>query len=195
MMSALYLRGLKQGDMQMTVNGLLSAGLFFFLSQAKPLQNISEKRPSNSVFCTAVIMSICGQFIVHFISLLATLELSYNHSSGSQLHVSTDGKFHPDLINTSTYILCTLMQVNNFVVNYRGEPFTQSVQDNQLLWRSVQVIYVIILVLAGGQLEPLNDLLQLTPSPSSQFQIYFILILLFNTVATYSINKLSLLFE
>jgi manganese-transporting P-type ATPase len=34
MMSALYLRGLKQGDMQMTCSGLITAGLFFFLSQA-----------------------------------------------------------------------------------------------------------------------------------------------------------------
>ena len=33
MMSALYLRGLKQGDMQMTFSGLITAGLFFFLSQ------------------------------------------------------------------------------------------------------------------------------------------------------------------
>ena len=35
MMSALYLRGLKQGDMQMTSSGLITAGLFFFLSQVR----------------------------------------------------------------------------------------------------------------------------------------------------------------
>jgi cation-transporting ATPase 13A1 len=33
MMSALYLRGLKQGDTQMTATGLVIAALFFFLSQ------------------------------------------------------------------------------------------------------------------------------------------------------------------
>ena len=35
MMSALYLRGLKQGDMQMTFSGLITASLFFFLSQVR----------------------------------------------------------------------------------------------------------------------------------------------------------------
>jgi cation-transporting ATPase 13A1 len=36
MMSALYLRGLKQGDTQMTATGLVIAALFFFLSQVSP---------------------------------------------------------------------------------------------------------------------------------------------------------------
>ena len=40
MMSALYLRGLKQGDMQMTSSGLITAGLFFFLSQVCNLTSI-----------------------------------------------------------------------------------------------------------------------------------------------------------
>jgi hypothetical protein len=35
MMSALYLRGLKQGDTQMTATGLVIAALFFFLSQVR----------------------------------------------------------------------------------------------------------------------------------------------------------------
>ena len=37
MMSALYLRGLKQGDTQMTASGLVVAALFFLLSQVKVL--------------------------------------------------------------------------------------------------------------------------------------------------------------
>ena len=42
------------------------------------------------------------------------------------------------------------MQVNNFVINYRGHPFTKSIQENTMLYRSIQVIYVAILILAGG---------------------------------------------
>ena len=41
MMTALYLRGLKQGDFQMTANGIVTAGLFFFLSLAKPVGRIA----------------------------------------------------------------------------------------------------------------------------------------------------------
>eukprot|EP00605_Chrysophyceae_sp_TOSAG23-4_P000630 GSChrysophyteH1.ASY1.ANO1.711.1 assembled CDS len=46
MMTALYLRGLKQGDFQMTANGIVTAGLFFFLSLAKPVGRIATTKPT-----------------------------------------------------------------------------------------------------------------------------------------------------
>lgn len=82
------------------------------------------------------------------------------------------------------------LQVNNFVVNYRGHPFTQSIQENIALWRSVQFIYAALLVIAGGQLEPLNDLLQMAPFPSPTFQAYLIGILLCNFGFCFSVEKL-----
>lgn len=82
------------------------------------------------------------------------------------------------------------LQVNNFVVNYRGHPFTQSIQENIALWRSVQFIYAALLIIAGGQLEPLNDLLQMAPFPSPTFQAYLIGILLCNFGFCFSVEKL-----
>ena len=87
------------------------------------------------------------------------------------------------------------MQINNFVMNYRGHPFTQSIQENELMWRSVQVLYVLLLVIVGGQLEPLNDFLQLAPFPSSDYQMYLIALLVTNTAAIYGVEKFSLLYE
>jgi cation-transporting ATPase 13A1 len=81
------------------------------------------------------------------------------------------------------------MQVNNFVVNYRGHPFTQSIQENTLLWRSVQGIYASLLIVAGGQLPPLNDFLQLAPFPSSNFQAILIAILVLNFGVSFAIEK------
>lgn len=75
------------------------------------------------------------------------------------------------------------------MVNYRGHPFTQSIQENTALWRSVQVIYTALLIVAGGQLEPLNDLLQMAPFPSPIFQASLIGILLFNFGVCYGIEK------
>ena len=43
MLSALYLHGVKQGDTQMTIVGLIVAALFFFASQAPPLQELAPK--------------------------------------------------------------------------------------------------------------------------------------------------------
>ena len=112
MMSALYLQGLKQGDVQMTANGLLSAGLFFFLSQAKPLQRIAPKKPASSVFSFTVLFSIGGQFLVHFLSLTATFTLCKQFATHNERrHVLADGKFQPDLVNSAIYIVCTIMQV------------------------------------------------------------------------------------
>jgi cation-transporting ATPase 13A1 len=189
MMSALYLRGLKHGDRQMTATGLLSAGLFFFLSQTKPLLQIAPERPPATVFHRSVSLSILGQFIVHFVSLLAILRVSEKYIAPDDSTLAPDGAFQPNIINTSMFLLSVVMQTNNFIVNYRGHPFTQSIGDNFALWRSIQAVYAVIVIAVGGQFEPLNDLLQLTSFPDPQFQIYLLVILGFNFAATWSIEK------
>jgi cation-transporting ATPase 13A1 len=195
MMSALYLKGLKQGDFQMTASGLIVAGLFFFLSQAKPVQKISSCKPPSSIFAKSVAFSILGQFIVHFVSLLATLYLCESYMTKDDFSLAADGKFQPNIVNSSVYLLSALMQVNNFVVNYRGHPFTQALNENVVLWRSIQVLYGTFLILAGGQLEPLNDLLQMARFPSPEFQVVLITILVLNFVICFMIEKLCRKFE
>lgn len=130
-MSALYLRGLKQGDVQMTANGLVTAALFFFLSQAKPLAKISTARPAKSVFSTAVVFSIVGQFLVHFACLFCTLALCARYAPREEdaVQISADGRFQPNLVNSAVFLLSAVMQINNFVVNYRGSPFTQGISS------------------------------------------------------------------
>lgn len=188
MMSALYLRGLKQGDTQMTASGLVIAALFFFLSQAKPVPGISTQRPVSSIFAKAVVLSLLGQFLVHFASLLGVLFICEQYVAKDDFSLSADGKFQPNVVNSAVFLLSALMQVNNFVVNYRGHPFTQSITENIYLWRSVQVLYGVLLVVAGGQLEPLNDLLQMAPFPSPEFQAYLLGILVFNFAACYGVE-------
>lgn len=190
MMSALYLRGLKQGDTQMTATGLVIAALFFFLSQAKPVPGIAAQRPTSSIFAKSVVFSLLGQFIVHFASLLAVLYICEQYVAADDFSLSADGKFQPNVVNSAVFLLSALMQVNNFVVNYRGHPFTQSIFENIYLWRSVQVLYGVLLVVAGGQLEPLNDLLQMAPFPSPEFQAYLLGILVFNFGACYTVESL-----
>lgn len=137
MMSTLYLSGLKQGDMQMTVLGLVTAAMFFVVSQSKPLPRLMNQRPPVSIFQFSVVLSVIGQFMVHLTSLLVTLALSKSYfidSSTASSSISSslifaadsnpDGRFRPNIINTSVYLISMTMQLNNFVVNYRGHPFT-----------------------------------------------------------------------
>lgn len=195
MMSALYLRGLKQGDTQMTASGLIVAALFFFLSQAKPLAGISAERPTSSIFSRAVGISILGQFVIHFCSLLVILQICERYLEADSFSLAADGKFQPNIVNSAVFLLSALMQVNNFVINYRGHPFTQSISENVYLWRSVQALYAVLLIVVGGQLEPLNDLLQIAPFPSSEFQAYLLLILVSNFGASYAVESFSRRFE
>lgn len=189
MMSALYMRGLKQGDTQMTASGLIIAALFFFLSQAKPLQRISPIKPPSTVFALSVVLSILGQFIVHLCSLVAVLHLCETFTAAEDFSLSPDGKFQPNVVNSSVFLLSAVMQINNFVINYRGHPYTQSITENVTLWRSVQVLYCVLLIVAGGQLEPLNDLLQMAPFPSSEFQGYLIAIVGSNFLLAYGVEQ------
>lgn len=187
-MSSLYLLGLKSGDTQLTISGLVTAALFFFMSLSKPLQEVDASRPPSSVFELQVYSSILGQFLVHLASLLAVLKLCEPHMNRDDSSLSPDGKFQPNIVNSAMFLLSSLMQINNFVVNYRGHPFTQALSDNKYLWRSVLGAYGGILLLVGGQFEPLNDLVQMVPLPSASFQISLIGILVFNITAAYVVE-------
>lgn len=193
MMSSLYLQGLKQGDTQMTATGLCTAGLFFFISRAKSLPRLSPEKPPDSVFAKSVIMSIAGQFIVHLACLVAVLHLCGQHSDprDQSSRPIPDSRFQPNLVNSSVYLLASMIQVNNFVVNYRGHPFTESIWDNAALSKSLLAIYCVIFVLVSGVFEPLSDFLQLVAFPSVEFQYYLGLVLAFNLCAAYGIEKLS----
>ena len=173
----------------MTATGFVSAGLFFMISQAKPMQLISPLKPPSSVFCYQVMCSISCQFLIHLASLLITLTLCESSASEDEsLHALPDGTFQPNTVNSAVFLLSAVMQVNNFVVNYRGHPFTQSIFENATLWRSIQVIYVVLLVVAGGQVAPLNDFLQMSAFPSPNFQAILVAILMANFGLCYGIE-------
>ncbi len=44
------MQGVKLGDLQATVMGMLSAALFFVISHAKPLEHLSADRPHTMIF-------------------------------------------------------------------------------------------------------------------------------------------------
>lgn len=64
------------------------------------------------------------------------------------------------------------------------------IQDNMMLWRSVQCLYASITLAVSGVLEPLNDLLQLAPFPSGapEFKSFLMMILVSNLGCTYAIE-------
>lgn len=75
-LTSLYLLGVKQGDTQSTLAGLLIAILFMLLSYAKPLGELSEKRPVSNIFTTPVLLSMFGQFVIHMSTLVIVVYIT-----------------------------------------------------------------------------------------------------------------------
>lgn len=63
--------------MQATFQGFLSAGLFFFVANAKPRKTLSPARPHQSVFSPYVILSLLGQFAVQIGFIVYMFRRSY----------------------------------------------------------------------------------------------------------------------
>ena len=182
----------------MTATGLITALLFFFISQAKPLQKLSPFSPPSSIFAKSVIISICGQFLVHFLCIYSVLHICREKLAGdlSSSRVIPDAPFQANLVNSCMYLLHLAIQNNNFVINYRGAPFTMSIWDNKMLWRSVQILYALLLLLVSDTFPPVNDLLQLVRLPNDiVFQYQLGLILVFDLTLLYLVEKGSQLLE
>jgi cation-transporting ATPase 13A1 len=75
-MSVMYLNGVKLGDTQATISGVIIALLFMFLSNSSPHAKLSSRRPHSKVFCTYFMVSMLGQFLLHFLFIVGTYEYS-----------------------------------------------------------------------------------------------------------------------
>ena len=188
-LSKLFLHGVKQGDRQLTILGVVVAALFFFVTRAEPLSTLSPIRPPASVLCVQALVSIAGQFFLHLATIILATEAALSFVDPFDPSLVPDGPFNPNVLNSCTFLLtcvstgrwatlgtCKLsffrspllfwFSVNTFAVNYRGRPFMKDLRENKLFYRSLQVCYSVLAICALEIFPPLNDLLQLTSLPS-----------------------------
>lgn len=69
-LSVLYLEGIKFGDGQVTVSGMLMSVCFLSISRAKSVEGLSKERPQPNIFNIYIIGSILGQFAIHIVTLI-----------------------------------------------------------------------------------------------------------------------------
>ncbi len=75
-LSVLYHEGIKYGDTQATISGMLTAMCFLFISRSQPLKKLASKRPLNRIFTPFMLASILGQFAIHLSALMYISDLS-----------------------------------------------------------------------------------------------------------------------
>ncbi|EPZ35221.1 Cation-transporting P-type ATPase domain-containing protein [Rozella allomycis CSF55] len=121
-MTVMTLDGLRSSDFQQTFAGIILASSFLFLSQSKPLDQLSIYRPPYKIFSFYFLSSLLIQFAIHFSCLFYTVSLV--KSISGQLDYNLERKFEPNLLNSSIFLLSLSMQVSTFLANYQVHLFT-----------------------------------------------------------------------
>ncbi|GMH17830.1 hypothetical protein Nepgr_019671 [Nepenthes gracilis] len=164
-LSVMYLDGVKLGDVQATISGVFTAAFFLFISHARPLPTLSAARPQPHVFCSYVFLSLLGQFSLHLLFLISAVKEAEKYMPDECLEPDSD--FHPNLVNTVSYMVGLMLQVATFAVNYMGHPFNQSIYENKPFLCALVVAVGFFTVITSDLFRDLNNWLKLVPLPSA----------------------------
>lgn len=162
-LSVMYLDGVKLGDIQATISGVFTAAFFLFISHARPLPTLSSERPHPNIFCAYVLLSLLGQFSVHLFFLISSVKEAEKYMPDEC--IEPDASFHPNLVNTVSYMVSMMLQVATFAVNYMGHPFNQSISENRPFRYALIAAAGFFTVITSDLFRDLNDWLKLVPLP------------------------------
>lgn len=158
-LSVLYLAGIKFGDGQSTISGILLSVCFLSISRGRPIEKLSKERPQDGIFNTYIMGSILGQFAVHIITLIyITREIYILEPREPQ--VDLEKEFSPSLLNTGMFLLQLAQQVSTFAVNYQGLPFRESIKDNKGMYYGLLGVAGLALAGATEFFPELNEAMQ-----------------------------------
>ncbi|WOL01814.1 putative manganese-transporting ATPase PDR2 [Canna indica] len=162
-LSVMNLDGVKLGDIQATISGVFTAAFFLFISHARPLQTLSAARPHPNIFCAYVFLSLLGQFAIHLFFLMSSVNEASKYMP--EECIEPDSEFHPNLVNTVSYMVNMMIQVATFAVNYMGHPFNQSIPENKPFKIALFAAVGFFTVITSDLFRDLNDWLKLEPLP------------------------------
>ncbi|KAI5779355.1 cation transporting ATPase [Geopyxis carbonaria] len=186
-LSVLYLDGIKFGDGQVTISGMLMSVCFLSLSRAKPIEKLSKERPQPNIFNFYIIGSVLGQFAVHIVSLIyisryvAILE-------PKDPNVDLEGEFAPSLLNSAVYLLQLIQQISTFAINYQGRPFRESMRENKGMYYGLVGVAMVAFCCSTEFVPEINEKLKLVPFTEG-FKATMTATMVADYVACYIIEK------
>ncbi|KAJ3156879.1 hypothetical protein HDU86_003414 [Geranomyces michiganensis] len=164
-MSVLYLAGIKQGDWQATIAGMMITVCFFGIAKSTPLEELSRQRPQSNVFNHYVIVSVLGQVACHVASLMYIQKEAIEYAEDLDEEIKLDAEFQPNLLNSGVYLVSLIMQISTFAINYQGLPFRESIFNNKALYHSLMAVGAVAVLAAMEWSDALNEYMQLVPFP------------------------------
>ncbi|KAG9258768.1 cation pump, Ca2+ pump [Emericellopsis atlantica] len=162
-LSVLYLEGIKFGDTQYTISGMLMSVCFLSISRARVVEGLSKERPQPNIFNVYIIGSILGQFAVHISTLIYVARLSEKIEPRSGDDVDLEAEFSPSLLNSAIYLLQLIQQISTFAINYQGRPFRESLSENKGMYWGIVGVSGLAFVCAMELIPEINEQMKLVP--------------------------------
>ncbi|KAL3496791.1 hypothetical protein BJX62DRAFT_192959 [Aspergillus germanicus] len=168
-LSVIYLDGIKFGDGQVTISGMLMSVCFLSISRAKSVEGLSKERPQPNIFNVYIIGSVLGQFAIHIATLIYLSNYVYKIEPRDS-DVDLEGEFEPSLLNSAIYLLQLIQQISTFSINYQGRPFRESIRENKAMYWGLVAASGVAFSCATEFIPELNEKLRLVPF-SNEFKI------------------------
>ncbi|KAF3273893.1 hypothetical protein TWF173_010297 [Orbilia oligospora] len=186
-LSVLYLDGIKFGDGQVTISGMMMSVCFLSISRAKPVEKLSRERPQPNIFNPYIIGSVLGQFAVHIVSLIYIS----NYVKAIEPHErpkDLEKEFQPSLLNSAIYLISLIQQISTFAINYQGRPFRESIRENRAMYWGLVSVGAIAFMCSTEFIPELNEKLKLVKF-SDEFKTILTTSMLLDYVVCWLIEK------
>ncbi|THD00242.1 hypothetical protein EYZ11_000292 [Aspergillus tanneri] len=193
-LSVIYLDGIKFGDGQVTISGMLMSVCFLSISRAKSVEGLSKERPQPNIFNVYIIGSVLGQFAIHIATLIYLSNYVYSIQP-RQSDIDLEGEFEPSLLNSAIYLLQLIQQISTFSINYQGRPFRESIRENKAMYWGLVAASGVAFSCATEFIPELNEKLRLVPF-STEFKVTLTVLMVIDYAGCWIIeNVLKTLFS
>ncbi|KAI0804185.1 hypothetical protein GGR55DRAFT_658778 [Xylaria sp. FL0064] len=185
-LSVLYLEGIKFGDGQITISGMLMSVCFLSISRAKSVEGLSKERPQPNIFNFYIIGSILGQFAVHIATLVYIARFCDKLEPRSEM-IDLEAEFKPSLLNSAVYLLQLIQQISTFAVNYQGRPFRESLSENKGMFYGIIGVTAIAFSCSTEFIPEINEQMKLVKF-SDEFKITMTTVMILDYAACWVIE-------